>query len=86
MKMNYQVSSVRIHLASGVTLHHVDFGLVHEADNLNVVWGLRKLDTGNGTVRDDTSTVPGLRAPGNHFALDLPDGSACLRGSPEAEV
>lgn len=82
----HQISAMRVHLASRITSNHVYLGLVHEADDLNVVGRLRELDTRNGTLRHDPGTMPGLRAPGDHLSFNFANGSAGLWRSPEAEI
>jgi len=75
-----------VHLATKVTIHHVNLGLVHETHGLDIIGRLQELDTGECTGGDETGTVAGLCAPCNHLALDFTDGLPWLARSPEAEV
>lgn len=80
------VSTMGVHLSSTVILLEVDLRLVKEANNLNVVRGLHELDTGNGTRRNETSTVAGLGAVSDGLSFDAADDTVGLRRTPDTPV
>jgi len=80
------ISTVRVELSSRVGGVEVDELLVDEASDLDIVGGLHELQTGDGTLGDDTSTIAGLCAPGNVFTFGVTDERVWLRGTPEAEI
>jgi len=81
-----EISTVGVHLTSRVTRCHVDFGLVHEAYDLDVVGGRQHLDTSEGAIGDEASTVASLAAPGNHFALNISHGLVWRTRGPKTKV
>lgn len=81
-----QISTMGVHFSAKVIRSKVDQLLVDETDNLNVVWGLHELDTGEGTSRDEAGTTAGLSAPGNHLAFSVGDNRVGVRRGPQAEI
>jgi len=77
---------MRVHLTTKVTCDHVDLSLVHEANQLDVVGSLEELETSQGSLGNETSSMARLGAPCNHFAFNFADGLAGFRRSPEAEI
>ena len=77
---------MRVHLATKVTIRHINLGLVHETHGLDIIGRRQELDTSKCAVGDEAGTVSGLCAPCNHLALDFADGLAWLTRSPEAKV
>jgi hypothetical protein len=86
LKVTHEVSTVGVHLSSPVTAEDVDESLVDVTDGLDVVGGHHPLNTLKGAGGDETGTVPGLRAPGDHDTLDITNFTPVLRGTPQAEV
>jgi len=77
---------VRIHLTTKVTVHHVNLGLVHETDGLDIIGCPQELNTSKCPFGDEAGTVAGFCAPCNHLAFDFTDGLPWLARSPEAKV
>jgi len=53
--------------ATFVTLHHVDFGEIADTCDLNIVLSANKMNAFEGSVWNDASPPPALRAPRNFF-------------------
>ena len=81
-----EIGTVGIELSAGVVRQKVDFGLVEHTGNQEVVWGLYKLDTLEGTSGYETSAVTGLGTPGNFGPFRIANGGARLGGCPETEI
>jgi len=85
-RVSSQIRTVRIHLASCVAMDHIDHGLIHEPNDLEIIRSLGKLHSGDGARRNDTSSVARLCAPCDHLALYFSDCVSGFRGGPETEV
>ena len=81
-----EISTVRVEFTPIVFGLDVDQALVNESDDLDVVRGLRVLNTLKGTRGDNAGTMAGLGAPCHLFPLGVSDEGVFLRGSPQAEV
>jgi len=77
---------VRVEFSSKVIGLDVDEGLVNETDDLDVVWGLHKLNTLEGTSGDETRAMTRLGTPGNFLMFRLTDSGGAVWRSPDAEV
>lgn len=75
-----------IELTAEITLLDVDLGLVHEADDLDVVGGTHELHALESTFGDKTRATAGLGAPCDLLALGVSDQRVLLWGCPQAEV
>lgn len=75
-----------IQLTTEVVGGQVDLGLVEECDHLDVVRGGQELNTLDGTVGNETSTVLLVRAPSDFDSLGVGDGLVGFRGRPQAEI
>jgi len=80
------IGAMRVEFSARVCGIEVDEGLVDVASDLDVVWGLDKLDTSDGTSWDQTSSVAGLGAPGDTFTFDVTNERVGVLGSPQAKV
>jgi len=80
------IGTMGVHLTSRVIRGDVDKGLLNETNNLDVIRGLHKLNTSQGTLGDDTGAMRVLGAPGNCLALDDTNLLVGLLRTPEAEV
>lgn len=80
------IGTVGVELSSGVGGVNVDEVLLDEASDLDVVGGLHELETGDGTLGDDTGTISGLGAPGDTLTLDVTDEGVWFGWAPEAEI
>jgi hypothetical protein len=59
-RVTTEISTMGVHLATIVTSHHVNLGLVHEAHGLDIIGRLQELDTSKCAGGDEASTVSGL--------------------------
>jgi len=85
-RVSAEISTVRIHLSSVVCRVDVHLCLVYEADDLDVVRCLHKLDTLQRALRDETCAMSRLSAPRNHLALRVSDEPIGIRRAPKTEV
>lgn len=76
----YQVSTVRVEFTTKVTRLDVDVGAVDEPSELKVLGGLYELETSDGALGNETTTML-RRAPGNFFTLGV-GNDVHLLGSP----
>lgn len=60
---------MRVKLSASVVGSHVQLGLVKERNDLEVGGGLEELDTGDGTLGNETSTTAGLGTPSDLVGL-----------------
>jgi len=81
-----EISTVGVHLTTVVVGHHKEFGLVHKANDLDVVGGLQELDASESASGNETCTVARLAAPSNHLAFDFTHGLPWLARGPETKV
>lgn len=77
---------MRVKFTSEIIGSQVNLGLVDETDDLNVVGRLHELDTLEGTLGNNSSTMAGLGAPGNFELFGVANG--CWPGwrSPKTEI
>jgi len=77
---------VRVHLTTRISGEHVDLGLVHKPNDLNIIRGLGELHARDGPIRDNTCPMARFRTPRHHLTLDAADVLAWAGRSPEAEI
>lgn len=80
------VCTVRVHLATGISLWDTNVGEVTRTGDLDVVTGLDEVNTSQSAVRDESSTVSGLSAVSHGLSLEATDVDTSLRRSPDAPV
>jgi len=85
-RVSTKIGTVGVKLSSVIVRLQVDLGLINKSNNLNVIGGLHELDTLEGSRREHTGTITGLRAPGNLLVLGLSDCGRSVGWSPETEV
>ena len=85
-RVTTKVGAVGIELSTGVTWLDVDETLVNETDDLDVVWGLHKLDTPEGTSGNETSATTRLGTPSNFLPFGIGDEGIDLVWCPETEI
>jgi len=78
-------SAMRVQLATFITLHHVDFGEIADTCDLNIVLSANKMNAFEGSVWNDASPPPTLRAPRNFYLLRVTD-VANGRGRPQTKI
>lgn len=81
-----QVSTMRVEFSSIVISSQVDQNLVDETGPLDIFAGNEHLDTGEGTGRDETSTVARLGAPGYFNGFGVTNSGVWLGRGPDTEV
>lgn len=80
------VSTMGVHFTACVTGRNVDFGLVDEPNNLNVVWAFDKLDSSESTVRNNARAVSWPCAPGYHLSFNFSYRLSGIGRRPETKV
>jgi len=80
------VSTVWVEFSSIVILLDINLGLIEETDKLDVVRSPHPLETGEGPLWNNASTVTRLRAPSDHRTLSVADARIRGIGTPKAEV
>ena len=75
-----------VELTTEVVGGQVELGLVEERNDLEVRWCTQELDTGDGTLGDETRAPAGLRAPRDLLTLGITDGGGASGGSPDTPV
>lgn len=84
--MTYKISTVGVKLASVVGSLDVQHGLVDEGENLQVRGGTQELDTLDGALGDQASTVAWLGAPGDLLSFSIGDRLIGLGRSPNTPI
>jgi hypothetical protein len=82
------ICSVGVEFASLVAGRNVDVGEVADAGDLDIIWSLDEMDTGECTVRDSTGSTTGLGAPCDFDTFSVSDcgAGAWCRRCPKTEV
>lgn len=82
------ICAVRVKLATTVAGRNVDVCKIADACDLNVVWSDDDVRTSDGTVWDQSCSVPALHAPCYFDLLGVPDDRvrAWLRRSPDTPI
>ena len=77
---------MRVQLSSVVTLGNVDLSAVNETYYLDVVGCAHVLQTLEGTLGNETSTLSRLAAPRYFLMLSVTNGRVRVGWGPKAEV
>lgn len=81
-----EIGTVRVKFAALVSGIQSNASVFDETDSLNVPLGFGPLQSGDGTRRNETSTMVGLGAVSYNFSFDVADKATRVRGSPQAKV
>lgn len=83
---NQRRTSVRVKLSAHVSSSDVEAGHVSSSLDLDVHVGLDEMGRGDGSVRDESSVVSRLGAPGDNLGLLVTDRRSLVGRSEQAEV
>lgn len=81
-----EISTMGVHLTTGVTVDQVDHPLLDESDDLNVITCLHELHAGESTAGDHTGSMSWLSAPGDHLAFHIENFGIWHSRSPETKI
>jgi len=85
-RVSIAVSTMRIKLTTSIASLNVDLCKITDSSNLHVVFRLNKMSAGDGSIRDQPSTMARFRAPCDLFSLCFADHPLGHSWGPQTKV